>query len=393
MALSFKHQPTSGTSFLPAYNDNIYVVSESASGTYSQFNFRFNCVIQDYAGGLPFSITMLKAPIYYNSTNKGVFNIGRILENYVSYDWDYNDTAASGCINSVFAYQSKFGYEYSTGATSPIVLSTGVTNEGVRKVWNAALTPEELMNYAEEDYRMATGSTANFLTHNLNKRIHIDQKDWLYALHAGVLNRLDVVFSPSGSTTISGTAQDITRFPIGANIPGGIPIGTKSYTITPKNSAGTTVGSPYTITIDDRCSKYDNVDLYFLNRLGGVESFRFDMLRRQSVNYNRKSYNRNPYTLDNTAITYTYDSESHWKTDYYTDEITRFTLNSNFITEGEADWLKELIGSPYVWMYDGTLKAVNIRTSEYERKYHVNDKVFNLTLEVEVSAMDKSQRR
>jgi hypothetical protein len=44
-------------------------------------------------------------------------------------------------------------------------------------------------------------------------------------------------------------------------------------------------------------------------------------------------------------------------------------------------------------MYDGTLKAVNIRTSEYERKYHVNDKVFNLTLEVEVSAMDKSQRR
>jgi hypothetical protein len=127
--------------------------------------------------------------------------------------------------------------------------------------------------------------------------------------------------------------------------------------------------------------------------LGGVESFRFDMLRRQSVNYNRKSYNRNPYTLDNTAITYTYDSESHWKTDYYTDEITRFTLNSNFITEAEADWLKELIGSPYVWMYDGTLKAVNIRTSEYERKYHVNDKVFNLILEVEVSAMDKSQRR
>jgi hypothetical protein len=350
-------------------------------------------VIQDFAGGTPFSITMLKAPIYYNSNNKGVFNIGRILENYVSYDWDYNDSAASGCNNSVFAYTSKFGYEYSTGATSPIVLSTGVTNESVRKVWNAALSPEELMNYAESDYRMATGSTANFLTHNLNKRIHIDQKDWLYALHAGVLNSLDVVFIPSGSTTISGTAQDITRFPIGSNIPGGIPIGTKSYTITPKNSAGTTVGSPYTITIDDRCSKYANVDLYFLNRLGGVESFRFDMLRRQSVNYNRKSYNRNPYTLDNTAITYTYDSESHWKTDYYTDEITRFTLNSNFITESEADWLKELIGSPYVWMYDGTLKAVNIRTSEYERKYHVNDKVFNLTLEVEVSAMDKSQRR
>ena len=174
MALSFKHQPTSGTTFLPAYNDNIYVVSESASGTYSQFNFRFNCVIQDYGGGVPFSITMLKAPIYYGSTNKAVFNIGRVLENYVSYDWDYTDSAASGCTNSVFAYQSKFGYEYSTGATTPIVLSTGVTSETVRKIWNAALTPEELMNYVESDYKMGTGSTANFLTHNLNKRIFLN---------------------------------------------------------------------------------------------------------------------------------------------------------------------------------------------------------------------------
>ena len=39
-------------------------------------------------------------------------------------------------------------------------------------------------------------------------------------------------------------------------------------------------------------------------------------------------------------------------------------------------------------MYDGSLKAVNIKTSEYERRYHVNDKVFNLTLEVEVSYND-----
>jgi hypothetical protein len=33
---------------------------------------------------------------------------------------------------------------------------------------------------------------------------------------------------------LSGTSNDITRFPIGANIPGGIPSGTTSYTITPK---------------------------------------------------------------------------------------------------------------------------------------------------------------
>jgi hypothetical protein len=70
-------------------------------------------------------------------------------------------------------------------------------------------------------------------------------------------------------------------------------------------------------------------------------------------------------------------------------EVT--TLNSNFITEEEAQWLKQLINSPRVWMFDTQLIPINVRTSEYEQKYHINDKVFNLTLEVEHSFIDKAQ--
>jgi hypothetical protein len=67
------------------------------------------------------------------------------------------------------------------------------------------------------------------------------------------------------------------------------------------------------------------------------------------------------------------------------------TLNSNFISEEEAQWLKQLINSPRVWMFDTQLIPINVRTSEYEQKYHINDKVFNLTLEVEHSFIDKAQ--
>jgi hypothetical protein len=69
----------------------------------------------------------------------------------------------------------------------------------------------------------------------------------------------------------------------------------------------------------------------------------------------------------------------------------RTTLNSNNITEVEAEWLKQLINSPRVWMYDTALVPINIATSDYEQRYHVNDKVFNLTLEVEHSFVDKAQ--
>jgi hypothetical protein len=336
-------------------------------------------------------LSRLKVPIHYDSTSRGVFNISKVLSSYTTYDWDYDDTAASGCPNSVQAYTLAFGYEYSTGATSDIEVSTGVTTETGNKVWNAALHPLDFLTYDQSDYLMASGSTANFLTSLTSKRIHENQKDWLYALHNSNISTLDIAFSGGGTAQVTGTTHDITRFPIGANIPGGIPSGTTSYTITPKASGGNTIGSVFTITIDDRCSKYNSVDLFFLNKYGAVESFRFDRVRRDNFTSVKNSYRKNPYTLNNSSGTYTYDRLEHSKSDYYNEMTQRTTLNSNFITEAEAVWLKQLINSPRVWMYDTQLIPINIITSDYEQKYHINDKVFNLTLEVEHSFIDKAQ--
>ena len=386
MALSASHQ-VSGT-YQPSNNDNIWVVTESSTGITGNFNFKFLCDVKNTSGTL---LSRLKVPIHYDSTSRGVFNISKVLSSYTTYDWDYDDTAASGCTNSVQGYTLAFGYEYSTGATSDIEVSTGVTTETGNKVWNAALHPLDFLTYAQSEYLMASGSTANFLTSLTSKRIHNDQKDWLYALHNSNISTLDISFSGGGTTQVSGTSNDITRFPIGANIPGGIPSGTTSYTITPKASGGNTIGSVFTINIDDRCSKYNSVDLFFLNKYGAVESFRFDRVRRDNFTSVKNTFRKNPYTLNNSSGTYTYDRLEHSKSDYYNEMTQRTTLNSNFITEAEAVWLKQLINSPRVWMYDTELIPINIITSDYEQKYHINDKVFNLTLEVEHSFIDKAQ--
>ena len=388
MALNVKHQPT-GVTYLPAYNDNIFVVYETNASIYGNYNFKFICDVKDGSGNF---IARLKTPIYYNSVNKGVFNISRILENYVSQDWDYNDTAALDCSNSYFGYKAYFGYEYSTGATSPIIEATGVTSVAGVTCWNASLDPLTFLSFDEGNYLMDSSATANFLTNNLSKKLPIDAKAWLYTLHASNVATLDVAFSPSGSASISVPSGTLARIPIGSNIPGGIPVGTTSYTCTPKNSGGTQVGQAYTITIDDRCSKYPTTDLYFLNRLGGVDTMRFDMIKRTNFDIERKTYKSNPFALNNTALTYTYDSSAHSNSDYFTQSTERITLNSNLLTEAEAEWLKELLMSPRVWMYDGSLKAVNILTSQYEQKTHIVDKAFNLTLEVTTSIPDKSQR-
>jgi hypothetical protein len=182
----------------------------------------------------------------------------------------------------------------------------------------------------------------------------------------------------------------MVRFPIGSNISGGIPTGATSYTIRPEDSSNNLVGSAYTITIDERCSKYDAVDVFFLNRLGAVESFRFNKVRRDNFTIDRRNYRANPYTLDGQD--YAYTNQSFNNSQYYTEAQQRITLNSDLITEAESVWLRELVMSPRVWIYDDALYTVNITDSEYEQRYHINDKAFNLTIEAELSFPDKVQR-
>jgi hypothetical protein len=384
MALTATHQ-VSGV-YQPSNNDNLWVVSEDSTGITSNFNFKFICDVKNTSGTL---LSRLKVPPYFGTNDKGVFNISKVLSAYTTFDWNYADTEASGCTNSYFDYTLAFGYEYSTGSTSDIEVSTGVTTETGNTVWNAALHPLAFINYSQGDYLMASGSTANFLTSLTSKRIHETQKDWLYALHNSNISTLDIAFSGGGTTQVSGTSHDITRFPIGENIPGGIPSGTTSYTITPKASGGNTIGSVFTIYIDDRCSKFEQTDVFFLNKFGAVESFRFNKVRRDNFTSVKNTFRKNPYKLSGTS--YSYDRLAHSKSDYYNEMTQVTTLNSDFITEAEAVWLKQLINSPRVWMYDTELIPINVRTSDYEQRYHINDKVFNLTLEVEHSFIDKAQ--
>ena len=196
-AITVNHQ---NGDYQPAYNDNIYVITDASGYASTYYNYKFIADVKSSGGQL---LTRLKSPIHYDGGGtQGVFNISRVLEDYVTHDWDYNDTAASGCANSFYNYKVDFGYEYSTGTTSPIVQTTGVTSVTGTTVWNGYINPIDWVNYDENDYLMASGSTAQFLTNNNAKRIHHTQKDWIYLLNDGTIDHLSVSFSPSGSVSI-----------------------------------------------------------------------------------------------------------------------------------------------------------------------------------------------
>lgn len=380
MSITVNQKPDNNS---PAYNDLNFVVSESSGTIYSNPNFKYICDVYNNSTLL----ARLKAPIYPNSTNKGVFNISRLIENFVTYDWDINDANVSGCPNSYYGYMAKFGYEYSTGTTSPIITASGLTNVTGLTAYNMALNPIDFANFDELQY-LNTSSAAKFLTSNRNKTIHRTQKDWIY-LWKGDAGSIEVTYQPSNTTVVYplGLISDkVIRLPFVS-----IPSGTTYFDVVTKKSGGTTSSETYRVYIKDECSKYDTNDVYFLNRYGAVESFRFNRLRRDKFNVVRKQYKSTPYTLSGSL--YSYDTSSKSKSNYYTEANQMITLNSNWISEEESTWLKELIMSPYIWILDsGVLKSINIVNSDYETKKTINDKLFNLTIDCEISFTDKVQR-
>jgi hypothetical protein len=375
VALSITQQPNT---YAPGYNDTNFVISESSGGIYSKDNFKFIAEVKQNTT----SLAKLKAPIYFGSTNKGVFNIGRILENYISFDWNYNDTLASGCVNSSMDYKVEFGYEYSASATGSVTEYTNLTS-ATGSVWNASLNALDLVNYNGQ-YTM--DGNGLFLTPIRSKTIHRSQKDWLYAIRNTATTAL-ITYSDTSTQTLSLPSSKVVRIPSGSQL--SIPGAATYYDIQLKLGA-TVLSETYRVNLIEECSKYDTTDLFFLNSLGGFDSFRFNRVRRDNYDIQRKQFKANPYTL---GATYGYSTSAFKQKTYDTNMTHRVKLFSNWITEAESEWLLDLFTSPVVYAYDGTLVAVNIDTTNYEVKKHIQDNAFFIELDMTYSFESKRQRQ
>jgi hypothetical protein len=371
------------------------------STNYAQANFKFIAVIKNASGT---TIAKLKAPIFHGTTDKGVFNISRILQNYVTYDFTLGLTAISKCNNSYLAYSVEFGEEY--GGTEYLALATDTG----KYVWNG------LFNlYGSETtatYQLPLTGSAQFLTRVRTRRVSLGQADYLYFLRGNVANESDmriIAYDAAGGTTTSVINNSFTdagdksefllRCPAGpdnlndvlsgqlvsgtaGNI---IPANTSYYTMQVINASSNGQTELYRFDVVEECSKYSPQYLYFLNPLGAFESVRCSMMSRDKYNVSRKQYKRNNYTL--TGNTFAYDTSKHGMTTYATEKTKQVVLNTNWLTETEFEWLQDLIASPVVFL--GSI-PVNITDTSYEVMDYI-DGPNNLQITVEYTEPERLQ--
>ena len=373
MAITINTEPND---IAPVYSDISYVVT---STNYAQSNFKFVAVVKNAAGTI---IAKLKAPIFHGTTDKGVFNITRILQNYVTYDFTQSLASISKCTSSYLAYSVEFGEEY--GGTEYLTLAT----DSGKYVWNGLF--DLYGSETSATYQITfPSSTPKFLTRVRTRRVSLAQTDYLYFLRGAVgasaeiqVKAYNAVGTLLATSQIKNTFTDageksefLLRCPAGpdnlnditaGNLTSGtagdvIPASTSYYTMQAID-AGSQLGSElYRFDVVEECSKYTTQYLYFLNPLGGFESVRCSMASKDKYNVSRKQFKRNNYTL--TGNTYAYDTSKHGITNYAVEKTKEVELNTNWLNETEFEWLQDLIASPVVFL--GNI-PVNIVDTSYE---------------------------
>lgn len=382
-------------SLLPVYNDAYYTLS---STNVNQPNFKF--VVDYYINGVKVDRQLIPP----HPTNQvGYVNIAPILESRVSKDIAITDDRIKANSNSYVEYVMKFGEAY--GSTGTIIYpDLHVT--GAKHFWNGIFDYEDFVDYSSGDYICSSGSIAPFLTNKPSSGdIHLDDNAWLYWINYNQNTSYMYIVTRASDLSTLNTFKVSTilgsipflRCPTGANNINDIPnsqftlgaqpvlLGNEdSYSIQIFDASNNPISERYFYTIANNCSRYEKRRLQFLNKLGGYDFFDFTMASKETIDVDRSIYKKSLGTGGSHA--YQFSKNDRGYSQYHTKIKDKISIQSDWVTEAEMEWLEELITSPDVYLDNGTaLIPINITNPTFERKKDVNDKLFNLSLEYTLS--------
>jgi len=143
------------------------------------------------------------------------------------------------------------------------------------------------------------------------------------------------------------------------------------------------------------CGKFDPMRLAYLNKYGVYDFFNFDLVSKTTFDVEKKGYERNYsgsiYESDGIRV-------KNINPIYYTKETQKWKIISDYLTDSQAEILRELYSSPLIYMNlvndnyitPSWIPAKPTATS-YEVKKTAVDKVFNIELELEFQLINNRQ--
>ena len=179
-------------------------------------------------------------------------------------------------------------------------------------------------------------------------------------------------------------------------VSGALPMVDPNTTFISVNAVGgvSKISEVKTFNIVDKCSKYENIKLFFLDRLGSYIPLNFDRVNRTNVTNERSNYKQNYGNYDTVANAWGYTTHARGTTTYDIKSTKSVTCTSDWLNDEQVELMHILLTSPDVYYIDeaGVYRAITITTNSFEEKKRVNDKLLNYTITFEYANNNGNQR-
>lgn len=147
----------------------------------------------------------------------------------------------------------------------------------------------------------------------------------------------------------------------------------------------------YGFYIDEDC-KYNPVHVYWLNQMGGWDSYSFIKKNERSIDVEKKRYKSYLGNYNTADVSTPFDTKNYSRSLTEREPITKTFINltSDWITESEFKAMKDLFYSKSVWMVDDNVDGFNIlpvvvEDTNYLMKRERNSKKYNQTLRLQLA--------
>jgi hypothetical protein len=398
MAITIVSNPPSDSSI----NDAIWVTSSSTNTGTTNFKFVYDIRVN---GNIVSTAKIFPNP---NDTY-GYYNVAPIVRNYITNYFEPSGTSilvesndkckvaysievgeeVSGVVTSNMASGAFAGYNFYYPLFSDVYASG---NLNVSDVYNTALT-----NYKQN---WLTERDLNNISVRYGDKFFISYLKTLSGTFTGYVNTLNasggVVSSYNATIPMSGEFNLFNLSATALNTWAGSTLITDTTYAYEFYIVRSGVESRR-VKVTQYCNpKFNGTNLHFINRLGGWDTFNFQLLNRKSASVERKSFHQDDWQRSSGQMK-TWDAYNRYNETKVTFNIRhsyREHLISDWITYMNYEWLYQLVASATIYIEQQSMYIpVSIADSNYTFKNQGIDKVFNLELDIEFSKNINSQIR
>jgi len=283
-----------------------------------------------------------------------------------------------------------------------IDLQRQIATSSVRESFNGARQYDEISRDFQDEYMMGTSSTGNFLTSYVgNKPIyHNLQTGNTYGSYETVSfilstqsntswgNLVVQILSYNANNTVlfGQTKAFLSSYKTGTNRYDcgigtlnssifSVTNDTSYYLVYVKDIAnfGPTYSEVKRYDIIKQCREYDLVTIAFKNKLGGIDYWTFNLVSKYRTKIKRDIIKK--------VLPFNYSIGMRGSQTINQEISQTWEINTDYLTDTQALFIRELVESPEVYMIQGTNSIPVIITSdEYQLKSTLNDQLIQYTI-------------